>query len=82
MKSSQILETRKTIPGLRLLDKWAVLVGGGSNHRMGLFDMMMVKDNHITAAGGVTPALQRAEKYLKDHGEKQGPLPVFDHVRS
>lgn len=49
----RILETRKTVPGLRLLDKWAVLIGGGANHRMGLFDMMMIKDNHIAAAGGV-----------------------------
>lgn len=50
---SSILETRKTVPGLRLLDKWAVLLGGGANHRMGLFDMMMIKDNHIAAAGGI-----------------------------
>jgi nicotinate-nucleotide pyrophosphorylase (carboxylating) len=50
---ARILETRKTAPGLRLLDKWAVLIGGGANHRMGLYDMMMIKDNHIAAAGGL-----------------------------
>ena len=48
-----LLETRKTAPGLRLLDKWAVLAGGGANHRMGLFDMVMIKDNHVAAAGGI-----------------------------
>ena len=49
---TKLLDTRKTVPGLRLLDKWAVLIGGGVNHRMGLSDMMMIKDNHIAAAGG------------------------------
>ncbi len=51
--------------GLRLTDKWAVLIGGGSNHRMGLFDMMMIKDNHIAAAGGISAAVQRAEEYIR-----------------
>lgn len=59
--SARILETRKTAPGLRLTDKWAVLMGGGSNHRIGLFDMVMIKDNHVTAAGGVVPAIQHAQ---------------------
>ena len=58
---ARIIETRKTVPGLRVLDKWAVLIGGGSNHRMGLFDMVMIKDNHVTAAGGITPAVQRCQ---------------------
>lgn len=49
----RILDTRKTAPGLRLLDKWAVSLGGGTPHRMGLYDMMMIKDNHIAAAGGI-----------------------------
>jgi hypothetical protein len=49
----RILDTRKTAPGLRLLDKWAVALGGGTPHRMGLYDMMMIKDNHIAAAGGI-----------------------------
>lgn len=56
---AQILDTRKTVPGLRLLDKWAVSLGGGTNHRIGLYDMALIKDNHIVAAGGVTPAVER-----------------------
>jgi len=53
----RIQDTRKTAPGLRLLDKWAVALGGGTPHRMGLYDMMMIKDNHIAAAGGIRWAL-------------------------
>lgn len=49
------------MPGLRVLDKWAVLIGGGQNHRMGLYDMIMIKDNHIAAAGGIPAAVQGAE---------------------
>ncbi|KAK2453408.1 quinolinate phoshoribosyltransferase [Trifolium repens] len=60
-----ILETRKTAPCLRLLDKWAVIIGGGRNHRMGLFDMVMIKDNHISTAGGVTNALKAVDLYLE-----------------
>ncbi|XP_048504277.1 quinolinate phosphoribosyltransferase [decarboxylating] 1a isoform X2 [Beta vulgaris subsp. vulgaris] len=59
-----ILETRKTAPGLRLVDKWAVLIGGGKNHRLGLFDMLLIKDNHISIAGGITEALKSADHYL------------------
>ncbi|XP_028759066.1 nicotinate-nucleotide pyrophosphorylase [carboxylating], chloroplastic isoform X2 [Neltuma alba] len=70
-----ILETRKTAPGLRLLDKWAVLIGGGRNHRMGLFDMIMIKDNHISIAGGVTNALRAADLYLKER-DLQMPVEV------
>ncbi len=55
---AQIIETRKTVPGLRVLDKWAVTIGGGANHRMGLYDMVMIKDNHVTAAGGITAAVR------------------------
>lgn len=55
---ARILETRKTVPGMRVLDKWAVLIGGGSNHRIGLFDMVMIKNNHIAAAGGVQAAIR------------------------
>ncbi|MEW5310270.1 MAG: hypothetical protein WDW38_002085 [Sanguina aurantia] len=62
---TKVLETRKTVPGLRLLDKWAVLIGGGSNHRMGLYDMMMIKDNHVMAAGGISAAITGAEAYIK-----------------
>jgi len=54
-----ILDTRKTAPGLRILDKMAVRLGGAANHRFGLFDMVLIKDNHIAAAGGITPAVQR-----------------------
>jgi nicotinate-nucleotide pyrophosphorylase (carboxylating) len=57
-----ILDTRKTVPGLRLLDKWAVAVGGGVNHRIGLYDMVMIKDNHITAAGGIGAAVARVRQ--------------------
>ena len=54
-----IVDTRKTAPGLRLLDKWAVRIGGGQNHRFGLYDMVLIKDNHIAAAGGITAAVAR-----------------------
>ncbi len=62
---ARILDTRKTVPGLRLLDKWAVLQGGGVNHRIGLYDMIMVKDNHIAAAGGITNAVAAADTFRK-----------------
>eukprot|EP00878_Enallax_costatus_P009576 GHUV01010006.1.p1 GENE.GHUV01010006.1~~GHUV01010006.1.p1 ORF type:complete len:318 (+),score=94.69 GHUV01010006.1:333-1286(+) len=64
---AKILDTRKTAPGLRLLDKWAVALGGGTPHRMGLFDMMMIKDNHIAAAGGISQAVAAAESYIQQH---------------
>jgi nicotinate-nucleotide pyrophosphorylase (carboxylating) len=57
-----ILDTRKTVPGLRLLDKWAVRLGGGQNHRLRLDDMVLIKDNHIAAAGGITAAVQRVRQ--------------------
>ena len=57
-----ILDTRKTAPGLRLLDKWAVRRGGGQNHRLGLYDMVLIKDNHIAAAGGITRAVERVRR--------------------
>jgi nicotinate-nucleotide pyrophosphorylase (carboxylating) len=57
--AATILDTRKTAPGLRLLDKWAVRLGGGSNHRIGLFDMVLIKDNHIAAVGSITAAVER-----------------------
>lgn len=62
---AKILDTRKTVPGLRLLDKMAVKAGGGCNHRMGLYDAVLIKDNHITAAGGITQALTRQKKALR-----------------
>lgn len=63
-----VLDTRKTAPGLRLFDKWAVRIGGGRNHRMGLDDMMMIKDNHVAAAGGVGAAVDAARRYCELHG--------------
>ncbi|XP_047334545.1 nicotinate-nucleotide pyrophosphorylase [carboxylating], chloroplastic-like [Impatiens glandulifera] len=67
-----ILETRKTAPGLRLVDKWAVLIGGGQNHRMGLFDMVLIKDNHISIAGGVKEALRLVDAYLEQNNLHMG----------
>mmetsp|Transcript_44148 Transcript_44148/g.114367 ORF Transcript_44148/g.114367 Transcript_44148/m.114367 type:complete len:317 (+) Transcript_44148:90-1040(+) len=69
---AKVLETRKTVPGLRMLDKWAVLIGGGQNHRMGLYDMIMIKDNHVAAAGGITAAVERAQAYLQERGMSMG----------
>ena len=63
---TKILDTRKTTPGLRLIEKWAVRIGGGHNHRIGLYDMIMLKDNHIDAAGGINEALLRTKAYLKE----------------
>lgn len=67
--SAKVLDTRKTTPGLRILEKWAVSLGGGDNHRMGLYDMIMLKDNHIDFAGGIAPAMQRVRHYLKTQGK-------------
>jgi nicotinate-nucleotide pyrophosphorylase (carboxylating) len=64
----KLLDTRKTTPGWRALEKWAVHVGGGSNHRIGLYDMVMLKDNHIDLAGGIKHAVRRTERYLADRG--------------
>lgn len=64
---TRILDTRKTTPGMRLLEKWAVKIGGGANHRIGLYDMILIKDNHIDFAGGIQPALERTHAYLKAH---------------
>jgi len=63
---TKILDTRKTVPGLRLLDKYAVLMGGGTNHRIGLYDMVLIKDNHIKIAGGITNAVTQIKKNLSD----------------
>lgn len=61
---AKLLDTRKTTPNLRMLEKWAVHIGGGQNHRFGLFDMIMLKDNHIDFAGGITPAIEAAKAYV------------------
>lgn len=60
-----LLDTRKTTPGIRYMEKWAVRIGGGHNHRFGLYDMIMLKDNHIDYAGGVVEAVERTKEYLK-----------------
>jgi nicotinate-nucleotide pyrophosphorylase (carboxylating) len=61
---ARILDTRKTAPGLRILDKYAVRIGGGGNHRFALYDGVLIKDNHITAAGGIMPAIDRARQHI------------------
>ncbi len=66
---AQLLDTRKTAPGMRILEKMAVVHGGGHNHRMGLYDMIMLKDNHIDYAGGIVPAIQKTHEYLKLTGK-------------
>lgn len=63
---TKILDTRKTTPGIRALEKWAVKIGGGENHRFALYDMIMLKDNHIDFAGGITKAIAKTKKYLKE----------------
>ena len=63
--NARLLDTRKTTPNFRLLEKWAVLIGGGANHRIGLFDMVMLKDNHIDMAGGIEKAIIQTKEYLR-----------------
>jgi len=64
--NTKILDTRKTTPGIRALEKWAVTIGGGENHRFALYDMVMLKDNHIDFAGGIGKAIQKTKEYLHD----------------
>ncbi|MCK0158485.1 carboxylating nicotinate-nucleotide diphosphorylase [Cellulophaga sp. F20128] len=64
--TTKILDTRKTTPGLRAAEKWAVKIGGGENHRFALYDMIMLKDNHIDFAGGITKAIEKTKHYLKN----------------
>lgn len=66
---TRVLDTRKTTPGMRMLEKEAVRIGGGMNHRIGLFDMILLKDNHIDFCGGVHNAISRAKQYIKEHGK-------------
>ena len=63
---AKLLDTRKTTPGIRFLEKWAVRIGAGHNHRFGLYDMVILKDNHVDAAGGIKEAINATHKYLKD----------------
>ena len=65
---TRVLDTRKTTPGLRMLEKQAVKIGGGTNHRIGLFDMILLKDNHVDFAGGIENAIDRCHKYLEEKG--------------
>jgi nicotinate-nucleotide pyrophosphorylase (carboxylating) len=67
---AKVIDTRKTTPGFRFFEKWAVVIGGGANHRYGLFDMIMIKDNHIDFAGGIEQAIISAQTYLKKHKKK------------
>ena len=67
--STKVLDTRKTTPGLRAAEKWAVKIGGGENHRFALYDMIMLKDNHIDFAGGITKAIEKTKKYLKENNK-------------
>lgn len=76
---TRVLDTRKTTPGMRILEKQAVKIGGGVNHRIGLFDMILLKDNHIDFAGGIKPALDRCHAYLK---EKKLDLKIEIEVRN
>ncbi len=76
---SQLLDTRKTTPNFRIAEKWAVEIGGGVNHRFGLYDMVMLKDNHIDFAGGVAEALKSTKSYLKKNKKK---LKIEIEVRS
>lgn len=66
---TQLLDTRKTTPCVRLMEKWAVRIGGGNNHRFALYDMIMIKDNHVDYAGGIRNAINRTNKYLRENGK-------------
>ncbi|MDR1675719.1 MAG: carboxylating nicotinate-nucleotide diphosphorylase [Tannerella sp.] len=76
---TQVLDTRKTTPGMRIPEKEAVRIGGGGNHRIGLFDMILLKDNHVDFAGGIEQAITRARSYLKEKGKE---LKIEIEVRS
>jgi nicotinate-nucleotide pyrophosphorylase (carboxylating) len=76
---TKVLDTRKTTPGIRALEKWAVKIGGGENHRFALYDMIMIKDNHIDFAGGITAAITKTKKYL---AEKNLDIKIIVEARS
>lgn len=76
---TKVLDTRKTTPGLRMLEKQAVKIGGGVNHRIGLFDMILLKDNHVDFAGGIENAIKKAQNYIK---EKEKNLKIEIEVRN
>ena len=77
--NTKVLDTRKTTPLMRGLEKWAVRIGGGLNHRMGLYDMILVKDNHVDYAGGIKAAIRNVVKYLERTGIK---IPVEIETRN
>jgi len=68
--NTKVLDTRKTTPGMRYLEKWAVRIGGGVNHRFGLFDMILIKDNHVDYSGGIKQAIENTKNYLQKTGKK------------
>ncbi len=76
---AEILDTRKTTPNFRLFEKWAVKIGGGTNHRFGLYDMILIKDNHVDAAGGIAISIQKAVEYLAGTGRS---LPIEIETRN
>lgn len=76
---AKVLDTRKTTPGMRYLEKWAVRIGGGINHRFGLYDMILIKDNHVDYAGGIKPAIEKAVAYVKGLGK---PIAIEIEVRN
>lgn len=77
--NTRVLDTRKTTPGMRIMEKEAVRIGGGTNHRIGLFDMILLKDNHVDFAGGIQKAILRAQEYCKENGKD---LKIEIEVRS
>jgi len=68
--NTKVLDTRKTTPGIRYIEKWAVRIGGGVNHRFGLYDMILIKDNHVDYSGGIKQAIENTKKYLSQKGKK------------
>ena len=76
---ARLLDTRKTTPNFRMMEKWAVAIGGGTNHRFGLFDMILLKDNHVDYAGGISKAIQSARNYLQKTGKN---LPIEIETRN
>ncbi|HEY6161401.1 MAG TPA: carboxylating nicotinate-nucleotide diphosphorylase [Bacteroidia bacterium] len=76
---TKVLDTRKTTPGMRLIEKWAVKIGGGENHRIGLYDMILIKDNHVDYCGGIRNAIEAANVYLK---KKKKKLKIEIEVRN
>jgi nicotinate-nucleotide pyrophosphorylase (carboxylating) len=76
---AKVADTRKTTPGFRFFEKWAVQIGGGTNHRFGLYDMILIKDNHIDFAGGISEAISAAQAYLK---RKKLNIPIEVETRS